>query len=414
MKSPLTLFRRHVVNFGSDDRAPVLLTLAAGWFFTYGIRLTYPVMVPQIRAAFDLSNTVAGGLFTVMLLTYASGQFPSGIVADRIGERFILLLSLAGTIAGVSLLATAPVFAVLLFGCVLFGVGSGLYASPTVSVLSKVYSERAGTVHGIVFAAGSVGTTILPFVAGYIVVRLGWRIGFAFVLPALVLTAVAAWQLIPESDAEESTQTTPFSERIRASVRGTLRRDILLAAVALVLVVVPFQAISSFLPTYFIETKGLTQQTATLVFSVFFASGFLWQVGAGILADRWSMLRLMVGMASLTGLSLYALTFVSGLGPLLVATLGLSVAGAFISVTNTYFVSVLPDDVQGGGLGLLRSVVISVGASGPIFFGLFADAGRFDFAFRLFSASVIAAVVVLGYSVVTTRSEHAAEGQTPQ
>ena len=70
-----------------DGGTWVLVALAVGWFLQTGVRLAYSVMVPQIRTTFAISNTGAGFFFTVILLTLAAVQFPSGLVADRVGER---------------------------------------------------------------------------------------------------------------------------------------------------------------------------------------------------------------------------------------------------------------------------------------------------------------------------------------
>ncbi|MGM0590456.1 MAG: MFS transporter [Halobacteriota archaeon] len=391
--------------FGADGRGLILATLSVGWFFTSGVRLIFPVVLPQIRTAFEINNAAAGFIFSVILLMIAVGQFPSGIMADRIGERSILTASVVGAMLGVFVVATAPVFVVFLAGCVLFGIGAGLYQPPTLSALSKVFPGRSGTAHGIIFATGSIGTIVLPVLAGFAVVEYGWRISFTVMVPVFVLTAIGVWLLVPAADRDESEQPTPFLSVARSGFTSVLNREILFVAGAMVMVVLVFQAVSTFLPTYLIEVKGLDQQVATTVFGLFFAGSFVFQVGAGMLADRWSQRHLLLAISSLCAVAVYGLTLVSGLLPIVALSVTLGSASAYISVANTYFVSTLPDEVQSAGVGLLRSMVIGIGSSSPIFIGFLADIGRFDWAFQILTVLLLAAAGVLTYSLVAVRGQ---------
>ena len=71
------------------------------------------------------------------------------------------------------------------------------------------------------------------------------------------------------------------------------------------------------------------------------------------------------------------------------------VAGAqlgFWPPAFTYATGLLSDEVQGSGLGLLRTVILLVGATGPVLVGRAADAGYFRQAF--FALAALAALTV--------------------
>lgn len=390
--------------FASDGRWILLMTLAAGWFFGAGVRVMYPVMIPQIRSTFGLNNTIAGFLYTVIVVMIAIVQFPSGIVSDRVGERAILLMSVVSATVGVVMLAGAPIFLVFLGGCVLFGLGSGLFQPPTISAISKVFTDRAGTAHGVIFASGSIGTTILPIVAGFTAVSLGWRFSFAFVVPVFVLIAAGIWAYVPDVKSETS-DAPSFTSKARMGMNGVLRLDILLVAAAMVLVVIAFHAVTAFLPTYLIETKALSQRVATTVFGLFFAGSFVFQIVAGIFADRWSKRYILLAITALGSVSIIGLTRVDSLVMVVLFSVVLSSIAAYISVANTYFVSTLPDDIQGSGVGLLRSVIIGIGGTSPLFVGYLADLGQFNRAFHLLAGCLVAAAGVLSYSLVRDRPQ---------
>jgi len=56
-------------------------------------RLVISPVVPAISNAFGVSNAAIGLALTGMWLAYAAAQFPSGLLADRYGERSIILVS---------------------------------------------------------------------------------------------------------------------------------------------------------------------------------------------------------------------------------------------------------------------------------------------------------------------------------
>lgn len=388
-----------------DGSGWVLVALAVGWFLQTGVRLAYAVMVPQIRDSFSISNTGAGFFFTVILLTLAAVQFPSGLVADRIGERRVLIASVAATTLGVLLLASAPVAAVFFVGCVFFGLGSGLFQPPSISILSRVFPERTGTAHGVIFASGSVGTIVLPVIAGVIALRFGWRAGFGFAVPIFLGIVWGVWRVLPKTEVVQDADPEPIARVVKVSVEVVLRREILLVASAMAIVAVAFNGLSAFLPTYFLEAKGLDQVTATTLFSLFFASAFVFQTVAGMLADRLGTRYILLVIPAICAGSIFVLTLVDGILLLAVFTVPLSSLSAFISVANTYYVSTLPDDRQAGGLGLLRSAIIGMAAMSPVFIGYLADTGRFTFSFQLIGAGLIVSAAILLYSVLTVEGE---------
>jgi MFS family permease len=66
---------------------------------------------------------------------------------------------------------------------------------------------------------------------------------------------------------------------------------------------------------------------------------------------------------------------------------------AFWPVGNAYVVEVVPDDIQGTTVGLSRTVFLLVGAAGPTFVGVAADAGGFDEAFLALAGLALVGVV---------------------
>ena len=78
-----------------DGRGWVLVVVAVGWALAIGVRLVFPALLPAVRRSFGMSLSTAGLLITVLWGAYASMQFPGGILADRYGERAVLVAAIA-------------------------------------------------------------------------------------------------------------------------------------------------------------------------------------------------------------------------------------------------------------------------------------------------------------------------------
>lgn len=380
------------VTILSDDRKWTLLSIVFGWTLLFGTRLIYPVLVEYIRADFDISNSIVGLLFTIILLTYSLMQFPSGMLSDRIGERTILLTSLVLTLASCVLLTTAPTFVLFAVGCVAFGLGSGLYSTPQFSILTKVFPDQIATAHGIAFAAGGVGTA-LPIIAGVIAVQYDWRLGFGFVIPALLVTSVGVYRLVP-SQGGAGFSGPPFRERLGLIGRSVNERVVILPFLATMMVAFTFQGLTAFLPTYLIDVKQFSSIGATVVYGLFFVAGTGFQVVVGVLADRYSQELSLITISLMGATALLSITVSDSVLFIALLVVPLSALNAFISLGNTYLMDTLPADIQGGGLGLLRTCIIGVGSTASVAVGYLADLGLFTEAFVGCSVVMFVAAVL--------------------
>lgn len=365
----------------SDGRGPVLVAVALGWLLVLGTRVVLPTLLPQLKVAFGFDNAVAGVLLSGLWGAYALTQFPGGVLSDRIGERRTLVVSVVVTAGGALALSLAPTFSVFVAGVILFGLGSGLYAPPRVTVLSRIYPDRDSTALGVTFAVGNLGAAALPLVAGAFALVLGWRFGIAFVVLPLVAVGIALWLFVPPSTNRMRTASDTPTQVARRLARELTDRTVGIAWVAMTLTLFAYQGLTAFLPTYLIAVKGLDQATAAALFGLFFASGALSQSVAGGLADRYGERRVLAALAGFGVLTLVALPLVDGLVALSVLVCLLGTRLGVGPVGNGYVAAALSGDTQGSGYGLFRTCYLAVGSLGSAFVGVFAGLRLFDESF---------------------------------
>jgi len=385
MPSPFSLqnLSLGIQTFKNDGRSKVLVSVALGWFLVLGMRLVMPVILPGVILEYDLSLTAAGGALTILWIAYSVVQFPAGIFSDNFGERKILTLSILIGTFGVLLFSFSPSFNFFIFACIIFGLGSGLFGTPRVTSLSKIYPENDGTVLGFTFSAGNFGSAVLPFIAGILATYLGWRYGFIFCIPIFIITIFLLWNSPFKPPSSSTWGRYEFSKNIRLLVGGLSKRDVLLVSSATLLSVFTFQGFTSFFPLFLITMKSTSTTMATTIFSVFFITGAISQPISGIISDKYGERKLLLSLAALHAICLLSLPFIHGTVPLILLTILLGTRAGLAPVNNAYLASSIPSKVQGSGLGLLRSIFIGLGALASFMVGFIADNYSFDLAMSL-------------------------------
>ena len=157
-------------------------------------------IAPHVRSDWNLSVMALGPLFSAGMLGLMMGAFLSGPLADRIGRRGVLILSVAWFGAACLASAAAPdiVWLVALRFLTGFGLGG---AMPNAITLTSEFSpeRRRGTLLTLMFCGFSLGSALGGVVTAYLVAEFGWRgvLLIGGLLPLML--APVLWLALPES-----------------------------------------------------------------------------------------------------------------------------------------------------------------------------------------------------------------------
>ncbi len=402
MRDTLSPVKRSLAALWSDGRGPILTAVAGGWFLSMGVRTIYPVLLPQIRATYDLGLTSAGLLLTVLFLLYGLGQLPGGMLTDRFGERLILVASTV--VSGVTLfvVVSANSVAVLFAATALFGLGLSLYAVARYTLLAEVYPDQLGAANGVASAAADAGNSVLPPIAGLIAAVAAWEFGLGFAIPLFFVAAGVLWVVIPKtSPPAPTTRSVALQETLRSLATGLRQPAVVRGTVVLIIGVSVWQAFTGFYPTYLIEAKGLSPFVASVLFGVFFALGTVIQPLSGGAYDSLGIRKTLTVVMVLFAAAMVVLPFADALWAVAAVTVVSSSLLGLATVTQSYLIVALPEDSQGTGFGLLRTVSFTVGAASPVAFGAVADRGFFDEGFLVLAALSVVVIVVVQATPVT-------------
>jgi predicted MFS family arabinose efflux permease len=361
-----------VTQVSTDGRRSTLVAVAGGNFAQFGVRLLLGAVVPLVLSTFGTTKSSVGLALTGMWAVYALFQFPSGIFADRYGERPLLLVGLFGTTVGAALVAVAP--SMLLYGvfAVVLGAGTGLFFSPAIALVSRLYEEHGGAL-GTVTASGAIAGVVYPVAGSYVATRFGWRvavgIGAVVALPVLLTTLVFVSSL-PPANPGRSLRAAVDLRRLRDLLA---RPSVTYTTTVAVMTGFTFQAISSFFPTFLVEFRGVAPSLAGVGFGAVFGISSVAQPVAGRVSDRISRDFAIGSSVALTGLALAVLLFVPGDLGLVAGTALLGVGVSWPGTLQARFIDQFDDAERGYGFGLVRTVYMFLGASGSVVVGTLAE-----------------------------------------
>ncbi|WP_121820112.1 MFS transporter [Halostella salina] len=386
-------------------RETVLVLSTLAFFATMAGRLAISPVVPAITDAFSVSNGVVGLALTGLWMAYFAAQFPSGILADRFGERRVILVAVGGTAVTSLLLAAAPAFSVFVLATVLLGGVAGLHYSVASTLLARTYTGSLGAAIGFHNSGGPAAGLVAPVAAAWVGAQYGWRPAVALgAVVAVPIFLLFAWRVRP---TEPRRPDDPMAERFdRDPIVELLSRPRIAFTVCLAAAgAFVWQATSSFLPTFLTAFRGQSQTVAGAVFSAYFVVQAVTQVGVGAVSDRYGREPATAGCMVLAAAGFALLIAAPGTLALAAAVLlvgtGLGWGGALIP----RFMDELGDEEQGAGFGLVRTVYGVVGSFGSVVTGLLADLFGWAVSFGVltgllvlvFAALAVNWVLELGY-----------------
>ena len=397
-----------------DGKGWILLTVSAGWFLSIGGRYLYPSLLPFLRETFGFDLTMAGLLLSALWVAYALGQFPGGILGDRIGEGNILVISTALCAAAMLVVSVSFTVWMLFAATVVFGFGTALYGPHRFTIFTDIYTDRAGTAVGMTMAFGSIGNTVLPAAAATIAGYATWRLGFGFVVPLFAVMAVGLWLVVPSRTSASGDDGGELSVELVRRLLSSARRGGI-PAMVVVHIALGFvsQGFLGFYPTYLVQVKGFSPELAAVVFGLYFAVGTVVQPLTGMSRDRFGAKWTLVMISGVFFLGLAMLPFGQSLLHFVLLTVLLSHRNGAGVVTNTHIADTLPDDIKGSGLGLLRTSWLLIGATSPILVGYLGDLGQLTYAFAALAA-VAGLATLLALAMPSGRIEAAAADESAE
>lgn len=381
----------------------------------------------SLSEEFALSGSELGVLLSAGLVGMAVGSLALAPVADVIGRRPLILISVGLATLGMLLSAAAPTAVLLGLARVVTGLGVGGILASTNVIASEYASARwRGLAIGLYTAGYGIGATLGGVAARAMLTDLGWRSVFVAGGVATGAALVLLLVLLPESvdflvqrrprqaverinrilgrlghaavTADSLAATPRATTRHRSGNPGVLlsadlRRSTLLIWVAFLATMFGFYFVNSWTPQLLV-TSGLSEADAVTAGMMLALGGTVGSVLYGLVASRLDSRLVLIGFTVLSAVTM--VVFITSTAVLTVALIiGVGV-GALINgcIAGLYTITpaVYGAEIRSTGMGW----AIGIGRIGAILSPMLAG--------RLLDASWTPVNLYVGAAVVVAVS----------
>ena len=183
----------------------VLLVLTLGYFMilvdTTIVNVALPTMESSLHAGFDQILWVVNAY----ILVYAVLLITAARLGDIAGPRRLFLLGLAlFTLASAACGFSQDATQLIIFRGVQ-GIGAALLTPQTLAILPSIFPPaQRGAAFGILSSVAGLAVVVGPTVGGWLVTNFSWQAIFFLNVPIGIVAAVAAVLLLPEIQSDRS------------------------------------------------------------------------------------------------------------------------------------------------------------------------------------------------------------------
>jgi len=158
------------------------------------------VALPSIGRDFDTGLASLQWIVTAYTLTLAGLLLVGGSLGDRLGRRRVFMIGVAWFATSSLLCGLAPNAPALIGARALQGIGAALLTPGSLAILQSSFAEddRSRAI-GAWSGLSGVATAVGPFLGGWLVAAVSWRLIFFINLPLALAVLLIAARHVPES-----------------------------------------------------------------------------------------------------------------------------------------------------------------------------------------------------------------------
>jgi MFS family permease len=367
-----------------------------GWLLDGMDFMIYPLVIGTVVALWQVDRADAGFAVTLTLLFSAVGGWGAGYLSDRIGRVRTLQFTILWFSAFSLLCAFAQDFTQLMACRALLGLGfGGEWAAGAVLIGETMRAEYRGRAVGCVQSGWALGWGLAVLLQAALFTALpaeqAWRWLFALgALPALLVFYVRRHVPEPQIRRPAARAATP----IWAIFAPDILRTTLLASLLGVGAQGGYYAITTWLPSFLRDERGLTVVGSAAYLGSVIAGAFAGYLVGAWLSDRIGRRRLFQAFAIGAAAVVIAYTQLP-IGDAAMLVLGFPLgffASGYFSGFGAFLTELFPTPVRGSALGFAYNFGRGIGALFPALVGALSAA--------LSLATAMAVFALLAYGLL--------------
>lgn len=360
----------------------IIAALMTGYAMVYMDKNMVSTAIIPIAKEFSFTTAQTGLIMSMFFLAYSLMQIPGGWLADRIGAKRVLLLSLG--IICVFSYAFGFVSSLMLFLAIRFGAGLGHGGYPP--ACSKAVAENFDHDRRVMVQSGIMTTSgiggLLAFVLGANVIAINWRYGYLLLGTLFLIAFLLVLFLLPKDTPIHKTAVKTTTDRVSFKAVIT-NRNVLLLFVIMLLLNITYYGAMSWLPSYLTQTYELSLGAAGAILAVNAISQVIGSFFTGICLSKWfedKQKPFILICAVISATAIYTLVHIHSivLSLILVALIGMTTISAF-TATFTWPQRIFKQAIIGTSVGIINTGGTFGGFLAPIMIGALIQAAGGDF-----------------------------------
>lgn len=383
-------------TMGPRKDAAVIGLVCTAHFFSHFYMFCFAPMFLLIQRDLGVSFTELGALLTAYAIATGIGQYPMGVLVDRIGARFVLIGGMGVLAGSILMLGVIPVYPVMVAMAFLAGLGDSVFHPADYTIMgANVRPAMMGRAFSIHTFSGFLGWTAAPPAMTLVAHLWNWQTAF-IVVGAAGLVIVAALLSQPRLTSAGGNLQRSSSDAPRIPAFKLLSSPPILMMFLFFFIVGSVSlGVAQFLPSALNQKYGLPLVDANLTLTVYLGAGAVGVIVGGVLADRTSRLDMIAAIGFATGaIALVVVAFFDL--PFLLLAVIMGIGGFMIGVISPsrdlLVRAISPPGASGRVFGLVSTALSIAGALAPLYFGFLLDAKAPTWVFLSSAALMLIAI----------------------
>lgn len=274
--------------------------------------LMHVALIPVLIREFQLSVLEASIVASVPSLIQLLMCIPVGFLAERFTTKRLLFASMAMEGLSALLISQTSNFWMLVLGVSLLKIASPLYHVSGLSQLSRLArSDRMSRTMGLHNAFGNLGAAFGVISLAIFLSTLGWRWAYLFwSVPVLIWGLTVSIFLRVKSERTEEAEDKGSGGGLPKLI-FVFSFEFLIFLIAISFREMGITGSSTFMTTYFVDVRRLSEATASLIFGLGPFVGVVGSLNGGYLGERLGARRALRWTIVCCAISLFMLSLIA-------------------------------------------------------------------------------------------------------
>lgn len=363
----------------TETKKMILVSVLCGLgYMMYSVdRMTVSSAIGLISQDFGLEKGSSGILLSSFFYGFIGFLFISGIIADKLSGKPVLILGLMIFSLATIFTGLAGSLSALIFYRVMTGIGEGIFwPAASLEVANVTTEKQRTTVMSLYWMGYPIGGFLGTWLGAMLGPVYGWRVVFYVAGAMGVVVAILYAILVKNGPKPTGAKTKVVKEKVPLRLLFTTPSVILMALYYFVLLC-GWWIVLLWAPTFLMNAKQMPIGMAGTIASLLGLTGALGGFLLGRYCDRGNFNRkrwVLISITLLSGVLMAALVADLPIPAVVVLVMLLGFIGYPITPLVLAFTSELvPASIRGAAIGFVMNVGMTAGGISPVLAGYLAE-----------------------------------------